>query len=458
VDDCDVPPVPYYAFGSAIWIDFNQNGSFTDSGEQVFVEPTPITGPRIITGNISIPCTAKPGVTRLRVIAAEALSGIGLTPCLVYGFGETEDYLINLTQASTTCSTPIPSPGNAISSINSICDSAVAVLRLTNNCLSQNYSYQWFKNGILIPGATSTIYTSPYLNATTSYYCRVSCGVSSVNSGSVTITKENMNVTLSASTTTYCNPGGSPITLTAGGGASYYWMPNNSLSASSGYTVTANPNANTIYTVTATSAAGCSKTSIVNISVINCSAPFTLKFYLQGYYTFAGNMINALQNQGIGSNSLVNDSVLIELHSAVSPYGLVTSQKVLLTTSGICNISFPPGTASYYIVVKHRNSLETWSATPINGSVGTYDFTLAANKAYGSNMIMVDTGVWGIYAGEIVKDGNVDLLDLSMIETAISVFASGYLDEDINGDGNVDLLDSSPVETNISTFVYSQSP
>lgn len=96
VDECDIPPAPYYAFGAAIWIDFNQNGSFADPGERVFAETNGELGPRTISGEIQIPSKALKGKTMLRIIAGEGLSVLTFDPCLYYGFGETEDYIINI--------------------------------------------------------------------------------------------------------------------------------------------------------------------------------------------------------------------------------------------------------------------------------------------------------------------------------------------------------------------------
>jgi hypothetical protein len=94
-DECD--GAPYYGFGTAIWIDFNQDGDFNDVGEEVFMESATLAGPRAITGNIAVPLTATTGLTRMRITVAEGIAGTGvLTPCLSYGYGETEDFLVNI--------------------------------------------------------------------------------------------------------------------------------------------------------------------------------------------------------------------------------------------------------------------------------------------------------------------------------------------------------------------------
>jgi len=95
-----------YGSGTGIFIDFNQNGSFSDPGEDVYVTASTTVGPHFVTGNITIPVGATLGTTRMRVINAEGYSGSGLTPCLAYGYGETEDYLVDVT-APAACQQPL---------------------------------------------------------------------------------------------------------------------------------------------------------------------------------------------------------------------------------------------------------------------------------------------------------------------------------------------------------------
>lgn len=454
LDDCDIPAAPYYSGGCAIWIDFNHNSSFSDPGEQVFVEQNALTGPRIVSGNITIPCDALTGQTRLRVSAIEGASGAGLLPCLSYGFGETEDYLIHLSNPTTPCTLPIPAPGNTISSISQICDSAVATLSLQNACLLMNYSFQWYKNNVAIPGATNNIYTSPFLKATSTFYCRVSCGASFVNSTAITLNRVLITTSLSASSPTYCSTGGTAVTLTASGASTYSYSPTASLSASSGSTVSATPTSTTTYTVTGTGATGCTKTSTTTIQVVSCTTAFQVKLYIQGYYNANGLMFPVMMNEGVGSNANLVDTLLVELHSTTSPFNTVFTTQPLLAINGTFTFNLPSLTNSYYLVIKHRNSLETWSAIPVNASMGGYDFTTNASKAFGNNMIAVDNGIWAMFNGELAIDGNFDLVDLGILENDVNNFLFGYKQSDVNGDGNVDLIDLPVVENNVNNFIY----
>jgi hypothetical protein len=84
-----------------IFIDYNQNGLFTDPGEEVYVLPTSINGPYLASGSITIPATAAIGITRMRVVNVETTVATAITPCGTYTYGETEDYFVNIAPAPT---------------------------------------------------------------------------------------------------------------------------------------------------------------------------------------------------------------------------------------------------------------------------------------------------------------------------------------------------------------------
>ena len=76
--------------------------------------------------------------------------------------------------------------------------------------------------------------------------------------------------------------------------------------------------------------------------------------------------LTALIEARYNGSTMVPDTVTVELHNSSSPYDLVESQKGVLNTSGIGTFYFTTAVIGtpYYIVVKHRNSLEIWSASP----------------------------------------------------------------------------------------------
>ncbi|MCE2681381.1 MAG: GEVED domain-containing protein [Cryomorphaceae bacterium] len=86
---------------SKVFIDYNQNGLFTDAGELVYVSPAPVVGVNTINAAFVVPASAVVGLTRMRVINMQTISAATINPCGTYAFGETEDYMVNITPAPT---------------------------------------------------------------------------------------------------------------------------------------------------------------------------------------------------------------------------------------------------------------------------------------------------------------------------------------------------------------------
>ncbi|MCG2792529.1 MAG: M12 family metallo-peptidase [Weeksellaceae bacterium] len=76
-----------------VWIDFNQDGDFDDTGEQVLVTPAKKSP---WTGSFSIPSTALTGKTRMRVRLHDSSLTPNATPCGTSSFGQVEDYSLNI--------------------------------------------------------------------------------------------------------------------------------------------------------------------------------------------------------------------------------------------------------------------------------------------------------------------------------------------------------------------------
>ena len=185
-----------------------------------------------------------------------------------------------------------------------------------------------------------------------------------------------------------------------------------------------------------------------------------LKAYIQGYYVSGGLMESALANQGQINGNNDADTLTIELRDATAPYSLAHTYTGVLKTNGNITCNFPNASEGqqYYVVLKHRNALETWSANPITLSNAVYDFTTAANKAYGENQVLVDANTFAMYSGDLNQDENIDLQDAGLLDIDIANFNFGYTATDLNGDGNVDLFDYPFMENNINTFIYAIYP
>jgi hypothetical protein len=172
----------------------------------------------------------------------------------------------------------------------------------------------------------------------------------------------------------------------------------------------------------------------------------TIKFIPQGLYDQPNDRLR------------IRDTVSLYLRNSTSPYAVVDSAVGILDSNSFSSsVTFLNAVSGvYYVVVKHRNSIETWSNAGGEvytlGSSFAYDFTTAQSQAYGNNMILAGTR-YCIFGGDINQDGVVDATDAGAVDNDAANYASGYLATDINGDGAVDATDLALADNNAANFV-----
>lgn len=84
-----------YSEGYAVFIDYNNDGDFTDSGETVFTRTATTATP--VSGSFTIPSTTTLGAKRMRV--SMKYNGVP-TSCEAFSYGQVEDYTINVTSSA----------------------------------------------------------------------------------------------------------------------------------------------------------------------------------------------------------------------------------------------------------------------------------------------------------------------------------------------------------------------
>ena len=185
-----------------------------------------------------------------------------------------------------------------------------------------------------------------------------------------------------------------------------------------------------------------------------CYSQLQLTCLIQGYILPNGTMQSVMMNSGVaGASASLTDSVTIELREP-NTKALLQTKKAVLSTSGNCTVKFDYYNGQAWIVVKGRNSIPLWSASPQNFSSNLiYSFSSAANKAYGNNQILIAPGKYAAYSGDLNADGLVDGLDFLLWETDNNNFSNGYRIADMNGDGTVDGLDFLFWEQNNNAFI-----
>lgn len=151
------------------------------------------------------------------------------------------------------------------------------------------------------------------------------------------------------------------------------------------------------------------------------------------------------------TNTLNSDTIKVIIRKSYYPYQIVDSSKSTISSSGRGSFNFfnVLNDTNYYIVVKYRSGLETWSSTVnrFTASLLSYDFTNSNDKAFGNNMILKGSR-YCIYSGDVNKDGIIDAFDISLIDNSLHNSTSGYINEDLNSDNIVDATDIGLADNN----------
>lgn len=150
-----------YSEGYAVWIDYNQNGLFTDAGELVWSKSASTTTP--VSGSFTIPTTATLGTTRMRVsLKYNAIP----TACEAIPFGQVEDYSVTITAAtsdtiSPTTPTSLSASGTTATATNLSWTASTDNVAVT--------AYDVYQGPTLKATVTSTTYAVTGLTASTAY-------------------------------------------------------------------------------------------------------------------------------------------------------------------------------------------------------------------------------------------------------------------------------------------------
>lgn len=171
-------------------------------------------------------------------------------------------------------------------------------------------------------------------------------------------------------------------------------------------------------------------------------------------------------------NFNIVDWVLVEIRETPGDASTATEQTIvarqaafvhtygyLVGLDGVSPLRFDIGvTDNLYLVIWHRNHIGIMSSQPVTASGGiyNYDFSIDVSQIYGGAAgckDILNTGVWGMAAGDMNADGQIDGLDKNTIWTP-QAGSGSYLSGDINLDGQTDNSDKNelyPENFNIIT-------
>ncbi len=276
---------------------------------------------------------------------------------------------------------------------------------------------------------------------------------------------------------------GNPVTITATVNNSstndnYYWyvngvLKNSILSNTYSYNPSNNDAVKCIITPT-----GCfiGDTSSQLTIHINTTKKLKVKLMLWGLYIGFGEM-----NQTSEFDTNIYDIVpkfaypkvdtlsVVILGTSATNYAVIAEfNGVNLGNNGSLDDLILPATitGSNYIVINHRNSIETWSdSVSFADTVIYYDFySHVLSSEFPGNMYLesingtfVGSYIW---SGDVIKDGTVNIFDLSEVFDLLNDPNSpiGYSIDDLNGDSVINIYDLSIVFDNLNLGATALTP
>jgi hypothetical protein len=332
----------------------------------------------------------------------------------------------------------------------------------------------WTQETLTLPESSGTYYIAFDGNAISGYGVCIDDVSITGTLKTLTVTPSNQNVTASAGTTPFTLTSNTSWTATS----DQTWCtvtPSGTGNGTITATFTQNTDANSRTATVTTTVTGLAP---VTTTVTQAGAPLktlNLSLYLEGFYNTATGMMNQAQECLDGSTTFNKfsgtavDSLSVLLANPTAPWAFVyQAHGVLVNASGNLSLTIPSTySGSYYIAIRQRNSVETWSAAPVSfaGSTISYNFTTSAGQAFGNNekRLIPESSIFAIYMGDITsmgtgQDGYVDIFDNNADFNAGQSGAYGYLATDLTGDGFVDIFDQVIVFNNMQTGVGMNTP
>ena len=190
-----------YPEGYAVFVDYNQNGLFTDAGELVWSKAAATTTPA--SGSFTIPSTATSGATRMRVsMKYNAIP----TACETFPYGQVEDYTVNI--IAGTSDTTAPSAPAALAASGT----TQTTTNLTWTASTDNVAvtgYDVYQGATLKATVTGTTYAVTGLTASTAYTFSVKAkdAAGNVSASSNVVSLTTLAVVVSA----YCTSQGNSV-------------------------------------------------------------------------------------------------------------------------------------------------------------------------------------------------------------------------------------------------------
>ncbi|MBC7571300.1 MAG: serine hydrolase [Spirosoma sp.] len=400
----------------SIWVDLDQNKVFTDD-ERVYYTTSVQSYPNPLLDNqFTLPATAKPGLTRMRIRLGTAFTNKPETPCEQID-GETEDYLVDI---GTNCPTPVSVSLTASNA--TICQGSSTTL--TGSAVGGQgiLTFSWQRDnatlnetGSVLPVSIAGVYR---FTATDASGCSGSASLTTSTAPSPTA-----NVGISTTLTgTELYKTDSFTTATGGTPPYTYQWRTTPLAVAVTNPGIANPafgpfTTNTTITLVVGDAKGCSSTSQATVTYIPCSltAAFTGNPFLCGG---ASTLLTATATNAAGSlayewkkgNAVVGTSAGLTV-SATDTYSLRITDAKGCTASNSFSVSAITLPDAKITALPGGTDLLPNGTVSLSANTGTgltYQWRLGGTAIAGATASVYQAQQAGQYTVSVGKDGCVN--------------------------------------------------
>ncbi|WP_435262859.1 GEVED domain-containing protein [Tenacibaculum sp. nBUS_03] len=347
-----------YNEGYGVFIDYNNDGDFSDSGETVWTKSPSKQTP--VSGSFTVPLTVSEGKKRMRVILRYNTIP---TSCGSYNYGETEDYTVNITPAQTDTQPPT-SPSNLV-----VSNISQTTLTLNWTESSDNIAvtgYDIYQGATKLETVTSPSYNVSGLIANTAYTFSIKAKDAA---GNISPKSNEANVTTLDNLPTYCNSKGKRIT--------YEWIDYVSFGGMTN-TTTANEGYGDFTSKIATVTQGSTNQIIVSagFSSTSYNEYFTVWIDYNRNGTFESNEKTTIGSSSSAGNRTANISI-----PTTATLGQ-TRMRVSMKYNGsptACE-TFADGEVEDYTVNIISSSINPISKSDICSKANSYDSSISYNE------------------------------------------------------------------------------
>lgn len=375
---------------SGVWIDYNQDGDLSDAGEFVANNTTSAGANGTSNLNFTVPVGAALGNTLMRIRGGND-TVLTNTPCGASSsvWGETEDYIVNITACVAPAITTQP-----VATV-SVCENTAVNLSVV--ATGTGLTYQWKKDTVDIPSATSATYSIPSaLVADSGSYTVLVTGACGSILSSASVVTVTANTSLPAEVVSACD--------------SYTWAANGTTYTTSGtYTNVVNCETRTLnLTITPSSTL---PTEVISACDSYTWAANGTTYTTSGMYTSTVNCVTRNLDLTITPSS----SLPTEVVSVCDSYTWAANGTTY-TTSGIytnvvncvtrtLDLTITPSSSLPAEVVSACDSY-TWAANGttyttsgtytnvVNCVTRTLNLTINASTTTTTNVTVCDTYTW----------------------------------------------------------------